>query len=266
MGGLDMYDFGARHYTPALPRWLTMDPFAEKYVSFTPYSYCYGNPIRYVDPDGSDGWDTTWGYVIGGITNVVPGSGKLRDLYRPHDSGDYNRALEKCDKAAMGVGEAIVGGGKELMRAGEIGIATGLGAMGVGATLVVSVAGSPEGGALFVGGTEIAVAGAQVGTVGVAATMAGANLMMNAASNSSEGYDRGGTRADDAHFNGKNEKHGDGGRGFSKTEKQRSELLERIKNASSKKERRDLENKLKHINRDAQKKSKGEEHSRSRKR
>ena len=91
------------------------------------------------------------------------------------------------------------------------------------------------------------MAGAQVGTVGVAATMAGANLMMNAASNSSEGYDRGGTRADDAHFNGKNEKHGDGGRGFSKTEKQRSELLERIKNASSKKERRDLENKLKHI-------------------
>ena len=53
-GGLDLYDFGARHYTPALPRWMTMDPLAEKYYGVSPYVYCAGNPVNYVDPFGLD--------------------------------------------------------------------------------------------------------------------------------------------------------------------------------------------------------------------
>ena len=31
-----------------------MDPLCEKYYNISPYSYCAGNPIRYVDPDGRD--------------------------------------------------------------------------------------------------------------------------------------------------------------------------------------------------------------------
>ena len=53
VGGLDLYDFGARHYTPALPRWLTMDPLAEKYNGVSPYVYCVGNPVNLVDPKGT---------------------------------------------------------------------------------------------------------------------------------------------------------------------------------------------------------------------
>jgi hypothetical protein len=29
-----------------------MDPLAEKYPNISPYAYCAGNPIKYVDPDG----------------------------------------------------------------------------------------------------------------------------------------------------------------------------------------------------------------------
>lgn len=90
--------------------------------------------------------------------------------------------------------------------------------------------------------------------------------MLNATKNDIEGYERGKEKSEGFQNNGKNERHGDGGRTFSKTEKQRSELQERIKKATSKKERKDLENKLKHINQDAERKAKGEEHSRGPKR
>ena len=48
--GLDLYDFGARNYDPALGRWL--NPFSEKFISATPYNYTLNNPISNIDPDG----------------------------------------------------------------------------------------------------------------------------------------------------------------------------------------------------------------------
>ena len=50
--GLNWYDYGARHYDAALGRFVSIDPMAEKYCTFTPYSYCVNNPIMYIDPDG----------------------------------------------------------------------------------------------------------------------------------------------------------------------------------------------------------------------
>jgi RHS repeat-associated protein len=55
MMGLSQYDFHARQmdYT-VVPRFTTIDPLAEKYYSISPYAYCGGNPIRFVDPTGMD--------------------------------------------------------------------------------------------------------------------------------------------------------------------------------------------------------------------
>ena len=50
--GLDLYDSKARMYDPTIGRTPTQDPMAEKYYSISPYLWCAGNPIKYVDPYG----------------------------------------------------------------------------------------------------------------------------------------------------------------------------------------------------------------------
>ena len=51
--GLDLYDFSARMYDPMLPQTTSQDPLAEKYYSISPYTWCAGNPVRFVDITGS---------------------------------------------------------------------------------------------------------------------------------------------------------------------------------------------------------------------
>ena len=46
------YYFGARNYLPALSIWGAVDPLADKYIYNSPYVYCDGNPIKYIDPNG----------------------------------------------------------------------------------------------------------------------------------------------------------------------------------------------------------------------
>ena len=52
--GLNVYDYGARNYDPAVGRWFNYDPLAEKYLSISSYVYCANNPIIYIDPNGRE--------------------------------------------------------------------------------------------------------------------------------------------------------------------------------------------------------------------
>ena len=46
-------------YDPLTGSWTTPDPLAHKYTSWSPYAYCAGNPVNFVDPDGLDIWHIT---------------------------------------------------------------------------------------------------------------------------------------------------------------------------------------------------------------
>ncbi|MBQ0044559.1 MAG: RHS repeat-associated core domain-containing protein [Bacteroidales bacterium] len=68
LGGTGWLDFGARQYDSFLGRWTTVDPLAEKYPGISPYSYCAGNPINFVDHDGKDPFS---GAVIGATASYL---------------------------------------------------------------------------------------------------------------------------------------------------------------------------------------------------
>ncbi|NHN26937.1 RHS repeat-associated core domain-containing protein, partial [Flavobacterium jejuense] len=52
--GLNMYDYGARNYDPALGRWMNIDNLAEKFITYSPYHYAGNNPVSNIDVDGNE--------------------------------------------------------------------------------------------------------------------------------------------------------------------------------------------------------------------
>jgi RHS repeat-associated protein len=53
-----LYYYGARYYAAWLCRFISVDPMAKDAPSMSPYSYCFNNPVKLVDPNGEFPWPT----------------------------------------------------------------------------------------------------------------------------------------------------------------------------------------------------------------
>ena len=84
--GLDWYDFEARYQDPMLPMFTTQDPLTEQDPSRSPYAYCAGNPIRFIDPSGEE-WVCSSYMDLKGITHV---NLKVTGVVYNNSSEDFN--------------------------------------------------------------------------------------------------------------------------------------------------------------------------------
>ena len=74
---------GARYYDADVARFLSLDPLASQFPSWSDYNYVMGNPVMFIDPDGraaettivtkgeEDGTYTVTGWIDDGKTDVV---------------------------------------------------------------------------------------------------------------------------------------------------------------------------------------------------
>ncbi len=173
---------GARYYSPSLKRWMSADPVTthEAGSDINPYSYGYGNPTGYVDPDGREPITLATVLVVAVISTVVAATTSAVVQYAA--TGKVNWGWEGVAGAAFaGLCGSFVG-----VAAGGV-AATALAMGAIGSAAIGGAAGGAIGGASgsrFATGSwgnsgtaalTGAVSGAVGGAVGVMAGSQSAN-------------------------------------------------------------------------------------------
>ena len=108
-------DFGARHYSPSLSRWLVPDPLSEKYYDVSPYAYCANDPVNLEDSDGQCPHivvGALGGAVVGAVINggIALAHGQTgREFWGAVAGGAISGAITGTVAAATG-GASLING------------------------------------------------------------------------------------------------------------------------------------------------------------
>ena len=90
-----LYYYGARYYDPRISVWMSVDPMAKKYPSYSSYSYCINNPVIIIDYDGRDIIIITGRDSKGMVTGQLKyKNGSLYQVNGKPYSGDHKFANE----------------------------------------------------------------------------------------------------------------------------------------------------------------------------
>jgi RHS repeat-associated protein len=93
------YYYGARYYDPKISLWLSVDPLAHEYPSWSPYNFTMNNPINLIDPDGR---------------SVDPASQGDWNQHKANVTQEYQNTVGQMAQAVMGMMSGKGAGGCRL--------------------------------------------------------------------------------------------------------------------------------------------------------
>ncbi|PWW15290.1 RHS repeat-associated core domain-containing protein, partial [Chryseobacterium sp. AG844] len=182
-------DFGGRMYMPDIDRWFSPDPLSEEFEDWSPYSYVFNNPVRYVDPDGNAPIDVVGeegccqqmkGFALTMVDNVI--GSNLRNKYGSKTQ-EYINGVNSGHGASMVLAALMATDGITSIGGGTGGLAASAAASSTGVGAIAGGPGAALSSGLILKGT-LEVAGAAVITSNVRDNMKSDN---GKSSNSKEG-------------------------------------------------------------------------------
>ena len=158
---------GARYYDADIERFLSLDPHASDYSSWSAYNYVFGNPVHYIDMDGKDGVPFTLAFSRG-LNDAFMASTVQFGFGRELAADAYPDDLEA--QRAFLIGQLVAD--VAVMTAGGATMNTGAGILGTALTIEIGSFGTATVGSLgmsIAGGITIAVGTNMVIQAGVGA-------------------------------------------------------------------------------------------------
>jgi hypothetical protein len=91
---IDSLNPDARPIGDVAGRWISPDPLSEEFPSWSPYNFCFDNPIRYIDPTGLAP-ETDFGILKNGqVKQIGPTDNKPDKLYALNNDSSINKNVK----------------------------------------------------------------------------------------------------------------------------------------------------------------------------